>query len=165
MGTRDGPRDFAHVGITVPDIGDAIEWYTSVLDWTVLKEPRTSRGGEGFGGKRAENLLGDYEELRVAHLLTGNGVGIEFFEFEDADDAGPSSPKAPGAFHICVVDHDVEELAAEIDRQGGDHYADVWQLYENDEEYTLTYCRDPFGNMIEIYSHSHERMHAVDDSA
>lgn len=162
MGDGDRSRDFAHVGVTVPDIDEAIDWYTNVFDWTILKGPRSSKGGEGFGGKRAENLLGEYREMKVAHVMTGNGVGIEFFEFDGEEDTEPRRPKEQGAFHICVVDPDVEALAAEIDRRGGDHYSEVWRLYEDDDEYTLTYCKDPFGNMIEIYSHSHEEMHAVD---
>lgn len=158
MGTS--PRDFAHVGITVPDIEEAIEWYIDVLGWTQLKEPRLSKGDEGYGGTRAVDLLGEYREMKVAHLLTGNGIGIELFEFDDHE-VSRQNPKQLGYFHICVVDPDVEKLATKIDRHGGDHYADIWQLYDDNDEYLLTYCKDPFDNMIEIYSHAHEEMHAA----
>lgn len=160
MGTDS--HDFAHVGVTVPDIEEAIEWYVDVLGWTLLKGPRSSRGGEGFGGRRAVDLLGEYQEMKVAHLMTGNGIGIEFFEFDETDSSQEHNPKQAGFFHICVVDPDVEDLATRIDQHGGNHYAEVWRLYENDDEYLLTYCRDPFGNMIEIYSHPHEQMHAIE---
>lgn len=155
-------RGFAHVGLTVPDIEEAIEWYVNVFDWTRLSEPRSSKGNEGYAGRRAVDLLGEYEEMKVAHLLTGNGVGVEFFEFKDADSPADTDPKLPGFFHICVVDPDVESLATKIDRRGGDHYSDLWQLYKDDKEYLLTYCKDPFGNRIEIYSHSHEQMYKRD---
>ncbi|WP_144901456.1 VOC family protein [Halobellus captivus] len=161
MADSQHPRRVAHVGVTVPDIEAALEWYEDVLGWTRLKGPRTSTGGEGYGGRRGVDVLGEYESMNVAHLLTGGGVAVEFFEFEPAGEPQPVDPKRPGLFHLCVIDPDVAELASKIDRSGGDHYAEIWRLYEDSEEFRLTYCRDPFGNLIEIYSHSHEQMHAV----
>ena len=32
----------------------------------------------------------------------------------------------------------------------------VWELFPG-EPYRTCYCEDPFGNAIELYSHSHER--------
>jgi len=162
MNDERSPRPFAHVGLTVPDLTAAIEWYEDVFDWSVLKRPQSSTAHEGYAGKRAVDLLGDYGTMRVAHLRTGNGIGVELFEFEDTEGPTDPVPSRPGLFHVCVVDPDVEGLAATVDRRGGDHYADVWQLYEDTDEYRLTYCRDPFGNLIEIYSHDHDEMHAGD---
>lgn len=161
MDSTDYPRALAHVGLAVPDIDEAIEWYTDVLGWRRLKGPRISTSTEGYGGRRAVDVLGEYTEMKVAQLLTGNGIGVELFEFEDAAEPQTSEPRRMGYFHICVVDPDVEGLAAKIDQFGGDHYSDVWRLYEDSDTYLLTYCTDPFGNMIEIYSHSHAEMHAM----
>jgi len=151
------PRSLAHVGVAVPDLDEAVEWYREVLGWSLQTEPRTVRGGEGYAGRRAVDVLGEFREMRVATLLTGNGVGIEVFEFAPSgqqDDA----PHA-GYFHVCVTDPDVEGLAGTIDARGGDHYARVWRLHEDDETYRLTYCEDPYGNLIEIYSHAQAQMH------
>lgn len=155
------PRQFAHVGLTVPDIEAALEWYEEVLGWRWLKGPRAVTGGDGYAGRRAENLLGEFDSMKVAHMTTSNGVAVELFEFEPTAPSEQVDPKRPGFFHVGVVDPDVAALAERIDRSGGDHYAEVWRLYEDSEEYRLTYCRDPYGNLIEIYSHSHERMHAA----
>lgn len=160
MVPRPYPRSFAHVGLTVPDIEAAVEWYTDVLGWTHLKGPRSVRGNEGFGGKRATDLLGEFEEMRVAQLVSGNGVGVEFFEFTPNDVVESTDPKRAGFSHICVVDPDVKELAKTIEEEGGRHHTHIWRLYEGVPDYTLTYCEDPFGNLIEVYSHSHEQMHA-----
>lgn len=153
------PRGFAHVGVTVPDIDAAIDWYEDVLDWELVKEPTVVTGDDGYGGKRAVDLLGEFQEMKVAHLVTGNQIGFELFEFTETEGNSSPDPRQPGQFHFCVVDPDVEGLARRIEERGGDHYTDVWRLYEDEPKYELTYCTDPFGNIIEIYSHSHELMH------
>ena len=152
------PRSLAHVGITVPDIEEAIDWYQDIFGWTLLKEPRTATGGDGYGGRRAVDVLGDFSEMTVAHLMTGNQVGIELFEFSDTEASARTDRKQPGLFHLCVVDPNVEALARRIDQRGGEHYSEIWPLFEGDEEHVLTYCKDPYGTLIEIYSHSHEQM-------
>lgn len=161
MASEPYPRTLAHVGITVPDVDEAMQWYRNVLGWRRLKPPRKSRGNQGYGGRRAVDLLGEYEEMKVVQLVTGNGIGIELFEFPGVADTQEPDFKERGYSHICVVDPDVSGLATKIDQAGGDHYSDVWRLYEDTDEYLLTYCKDPFGNLIEIYSHSHEQMHAT----
>jgi catechol 2,3-dioxygenase-like lactoylglutathione lyase family enzyme len=153
------PRSLAHVGVAVPDLEEAVEWYREVLGWTMQTEPRTVRGGDGYAGTRAVDVLGEFEEMTVVTLRTGNGVGIEVFEFSPAGPRDGRDAPHQGYFHVCVTDPDVEGLAASIDDRDGDHHAKIWRLYEDDEEYRLTYCRDPYGNLIEIYSHDQERMH------
>jgi catechol 2,3-dioxygenase-like lactoylglutathione lyase family enzyme len=153
------PRSLAHVGVAVPDLDEAVEWYREVLGWSLQTEARTVHGSDGYAGTRAVDVLGEFEEMTVATLLTGNGVGIEVFEFSPTAPQDERDTPRQGYFHVCVTDPDVEGLAASIDDHGGEHYARIWRLYEDDEEYRLTYCRDPYGNLIEIYSHDQERMH------
>lgn len=160
MSDQPHPRGLAHVGLTVPDIDDAIEWYTSVLGFTHIRGPETIVAEEGHGGRQAANLLGEFESMRLAHLVTGNQIGVELFEFESTDGVSDPNPTQPGLFHLCVIDPDVEGLATRIEEAGGDHYSEVWQIFEDDDQYTLTYCRDPYGNLLEIYSHSHERIYS-----
>lgn len=158
------PRGLAHVGVTVPDIEEAIEWYQNVLGFTLIRGPDTVVGNEGHGGRQAVEFLGDFEEMKLAHLATGNQIGVEIFEFEETpDERSEPNPKEQGYFHMCVIDPDVEGLAAEIETSGGEHHTAVWTLREDDDEYTLTYCKDPWGNLLEIYSHSHERMFGNQD--
>lgn len=153
------PHSLAHVGITVPDVEEAINWYQDIFGWSLLKEPSNATGSEGYGGKRAIDVLGEFSEMRVAHLMTGNQIGIELFEFSSTGESNNTNIKQPGFFHICVVDPNVEELAERIHESGGEHYSKIWRLFEEDEDHLLTYCKDPYGNLIEIYSHSHEQMH------
>lgn len=151
------PRSLAHVGVGVPDIEEAIEWYEDLFGWTLLTEPRRVTEDDGYGRRRAVDVLGEFEEMTVATLVTGNGVGVELFEFEPREQTG--EPARDGYFHVCVVDPDVEGLAERIADRGGEHHSEVWRLHEDDPTYRLTYCRDPYGNLIEIFSHNQEQMY------
>ena len=80
--------------------------------------------------------------------------------FESTEGKPNPDPTQSGLFHLCVIDEDVEGLATRIDEAGGDHYSEVWQIFEDDDQYTQTYCRDTYGDLVEIYSHSHERIYS-----
>ena len=58
-----------------------------------------------------------------------------------------------------MVDPDIEGLAARIAERGGRVRSEVLTLFE-DAPYRLVYCEDPFGNIIEIFTHSHEQTFA-----
>ncbi|RQG94873.1 glyoxalase [Natrarchaeobius chitinivorans] len=149
----------AHVGLTVPDIDAAIDWYRNVLGFTVSSPPATFEPDDDHVGELLTDALGEFEQLTIAHLSTSSGVAVEFLEFAETEERASIEPQRAGWAHLCLVDPDVEELAGRIDEQGGDHYADVWEIFP-DEEYELTYCEDPFGNKLEIYSHSDEQIYA-----
>ena len=59
----------------------------------------------------------------------------------------------------------IEELAQRIAEAGGRMRSSrVWPVFEG-EPYRTCYCEDPFGNVVELYSHSHERTYANRDGA
>lgn len=45
---------------------------------------------------------------------------------------------------------------------GGKQRSKIWQLFA-DKPYKIVYCEDPFGNIVEIYSHSVEHVGAIRD--
>jgi hypothetical protein len=65
-----------------------------------------------------------------------------------------------GFNHICVVDPDIETLTQRIvDRGGKMRTSRIWELFE-DKPYKICYCEDPWGSVIELYSHSHQQTFA-----
>lgn len=157
--TRGHPRAVTHVGLTVSDIDAAMDWYGDVLEFDVLVPPGTVERGDGYRWRRVTDLLGvEVDSVRIGHMATGNQVGVEFFEFDSTDGSADTRPSDPGYFHVGVLDPDIERLAERIDEAGGDHYADIWEIDPPDAR--ATYCRDPWGNRIEIYTQSHERFTA-----
>ncbi|MFP8890717.1 VOC family protein [Natrialbaceae archaeon A-CW2] len=159
MSERPYPRGLAHVGLTVSDIEEAVEWYQDVFGFNLVLGPAEIQN-EGFFGRQVTDLLGDFEEMKIAHLSTGNQIGVELFEFDSTEGQNDPDPFSPGLFHLSIIDPQVEELAEKIDENGGDAYSDVWGVNSEDDDYKLAYCRDPWGNMIEVFSHSNERIYS-----
>lgn len=153
------PRAAAHVGVTVPDVEEAIDWYEKVLGFTRVMGPVAVEHGEDHIGRLCADVLGEFETVEIAHMVTGNQVGVEFFEFDATEEPNDLDPRETGYFHLCVIDPDIEELATDIAAAGGEHHTDVWKLFP-DQEYRMTYCKDPWGNVVEIYTHSHERIYS-----
>ena len=152
------PRPMAHVGVTVPDIDAALEWYEDVLGFRRLFGPVTVDGdADSPAAELCRDLFGEFETVRIAHTASGNETGVEFFEF-DSVTRRETDPHETGLFHICVVDPDVEELAAEIDAAGGSHDSGVWPIFP-DRAYRLTYCSDPWGNRVELYTHGYQEIY------
>jgi len=157
------PRTVCHIGLTVPDIDRAVDWYTRVLGFGVLMAPAMIEAQDGHAGRGASSVFGDaFGAMKQAHLTAGNGVGIELFEFLEPK-TSPASAEFNywhvGVFHICICDPDVAGLARRIAETGGKQRTAVTVSFD-DEPYRWCYCEDPFGNIIEIYSHSYEQVYA-----
>jgi catechol 2,3-dioxygenase-like lactoylglutathione lyase family enzyme len=154
------PRPITHVGVTVTDVNAAIEWYRSVLGFQLLQEPVEYTAGKEYFGKLVADMLGPVVVRgKIAMLDAGNGVGLELFEFsEPKPDARTSEEnvefylRKTGTFHFCVVDPDVEGLAKRIVETGGKQRSAVWEFAPG-VNFFVCYCEDPFGNIVEIYSH------------
>ncbi|TYL38617.1 glyoxalase [Natronococcus pandeyae] len=149
----------AHVGMTVPDIEAAMDWYADVLGFEPIMGPVEVEHGEEHIGKLCADVLGEFDTVSIAHMTTGNQVAVELFEFEETGPENDPDPTEAGYFHACVIDPNIEELAAEIADSGGEHHTDIWNLFP-DQPYRMTYCKDPWGNIVEIYTHSHERIYS-----
>ena len=144
-----------HIGMTVPDIERAIDWYARVMGFrlifrrTLEYRPEVPEVREIFG----ERMRRAYQ----AHLLSANGVGLELFQFVDPPVEAPANGFAwheTGVFHLCVTDPDIDGLVARIVANGGRQRTKVWQFLPG-RPYRLVYCEDPFGNVIEAFSHSY----------
>ncbi|MBY5533682.1 lactoylglutathione lyase [Rhizobium leguminosarum] len=161
------PVSVTHVGLTVTDVYAGTKWYTEAFNCRHIIGPLHIRNDGSQIGNVFKGIFGPkFEEGYVSHLATANGVGIELFQFVTP----PSESKKEnfeywktGVFHFCLVDPDIEGLAKRITDMGGKQRSDVWTLFPG-EEFKAVYCEDPWGNLIEIYSHSTELMYANRDT-
>lgn len=104
----------------------------------------------------------ELQELKFAILTSGNGVGLELFQFIDPvpvprDQAFEFT--RVGFFHICVTDPNPESLVEKVKLDGGKQIGG-WMDYS---QYGLlghkgVYMQDPWGNVIECMSISIERV-------
>jgi catechol 2,3-dioxygenase-like lactoylglutathione lyase family enzyme len=157
------PNAVNHIGVGVDDLDRAINWYRSVLGFVLLKEAFEVQASAPYDGAMALDVLGkNFRHMRQAHLVAINGVGIELFQLSDP----PHERRIPslqfwtnGFFHICVTDPDVDKIVSRIAKTGGRQLSKIWRIHPDVETHRMCYCEDPFGNIIEIYSHSYEEMH------
>ena len=90
-------------------------FYTIMPPTDVVEETETAIGqmcidvfGSGWGN------------FRIAHMATGDRIGIELFEFKEAKEARPDfNPFKAGLFHFCIQDPDVEGMVEKIVAAGG----------------------------------------------
>ncbi|MFC9556888.1 VOC family protein [Rhodococcus sp. NPDC056960] len=143
---------FNHIGITVPDLDAAVDWYSTVLQFTVLGGPmQVDKQDEPFGEVLGDIFGSDWGSLRVAFLATADGTGMELFEFLAPATVRPDEVEywRTGPFHVCLTWPDVASLARHIADNGGKQRSKVWTLFPGRE---VVYCEDPFGTILEISS-------------
>ena len=150
-----------HVGVSVPDIDAAIEWYGRLFGFTLIAPPaEVGNDGSHFGDLAADICGARFGGMKIAHMVTGDGAGFERFEFlqpkpERREDTMEYWKN--GFFHIGITDPDIENKVAEIVENGGRQRSKIWELFPG-EPTRVCYCEDPFGNVIEIATHRYEQM-------
>ena len=153
------PKVFSHVGITVPNIEEAVKFYTEVLGFYVIMEPTVViEESETAIGQMCIDVFGEgWGTFKIAHLSTGDKIGFELFEFKESKDLKPSfEPFRTGLFHFSIQDPDVEGLVQKIVDAGGKQRMPIREYYPGEKPYRMCYVEDPFGTVFEIYSHSYE---------
>ena len=152
------PRTFSHIGISVPDLEAAVKFYAEVLGWYVIMEPTTITQDDSDIGQMCTDVFGaNWKSFRIAHLSTGDRVGIELFEFPDNQRPDNNLEYwKTGTFHFCVQDPDVEGLVEKIKAHGGKQRMPIRHYYPGEKPYRMVYVEDPFGIVFELYSHSYE---------
>jgi catechol 2,3-dioxygenase-like lactoylglutathione lyase family enzyme len=157
------PRTMNHVGLVVPDLDKAVDWYQTVLGFQVLMVPYEVTLTDSYGSRMLKDFFGpELKKLRLVHMAAGNGVGLEIFEFIDPRVRLPEKEfdfTRAGFYHICVTDPEIESLTKRILDHGGKQLSKIWEIHRG-TGLKAVYCQDPFGNVIEIFSHPYEEVWA-----
>lgn len=144
------------------DIEAVTKWYTEVMGFQVISGKivhikRSETPDAGIFAIYGESL----QEVKIAYMATGNGVGFEVFEFVD-----PGFKKADvdfeyhrgGFFHVCVTDPDPAGLVDKIVGRGGTRVGSAVKLIG---DITCVYVKDPWGHVVEILDTSFDRLATV----
>lgn len=152
------PRSFSHIGISVTDLDAAVKFYTEVMGWYLIMPQTTITEDDSPIGVMCTDVFGaGWNSFRIAHLSTGDRIGVEIFEFNNAEKPEDNFEYwKTSVFHFCVQDPDVEGLAEKIVAAGGKQRMPVREYFPGEKPYRMVYMEDPFGNILEIYSHSYE---------
>ena len=77
------PRNFSHIGISVPDLEAAVKFYTEVMGWYLIMKPTEVIEDDSPIGEMCTDVFGsNWDKFRIAHLSTGDRIGVELFEFK-----------------------------------------------------------------------------------
>jgi lactoylglutathione lyase family protein len=153
------PRAFSHVGLSVPNIEEAVSFYTEVMGFYELMPPSTITRDDSDIGIMCDECFAttNWTKFRIAHLSTADGIGVELFEFPNNE---PHEEMLrfwrTDLFHFGIQDPDVEGLVKAIVEHGGKQRMPIRYYYKGEKPYRMCYVEDPFGIIFEIYSHSYE---------
>jgi catechol 2,3-dioxygenase-like lactoylglutathione lyase family enzyme len=155
------PRIINHVAISVPDLNEAVIWYTEVLGFTVVKQAAEFVADDSLKGRAVKDIHGPrLKKMKMAWLSSANQVGFEIIEYVE-----PNAELRQDNFeywksgitHICITDPDIDGLCKRISDSGGKQRTEIWEIVP-EKKYKIAFCEDPFGNIIEIFDHSYEQI-------
>ena len=154
------PVRFCHIGITVPDLERAVEFYTKALGLYLIMAPTTIHHDDSAIGQMCDDVFGEgwgifphrasvdrrrhrHRAVRVPEDHAGADA-LRVLAPEDVPFLRPGSrPRGPRQAHRGST-------AASMRMKQVRHY------YPGQKPYRMVYCEDPFGNIVELYSHSYE---------
>jgi catechol 2,3-dioxygenase-like lactoylglutathione lyase family enzyme len=148
-------RGLHHVGITVADLDEAIDFYHGVLGLEFVNEPSpvfdSPRLGPAVGVPGAA--------LRQVSLALGDAI-LELLEYlEPASPVeAPLPQNALGAQHIAFLVEDIEATKATLETKGVEFYSDVNVVDEGVlAGWRWVYFGDPDGNALELVEVAYTR--------
>ena len=144
-----------HVGLTVPDIHQAVAWFERVLG---CQAPLTFGPFGDPTGTFMQDLLG-VDPRAVIEQITmvrcGRSANIELFEY-DAPDQNTSFPKNSdwAGHHVAFYVDDIEAAVAYMVAQGVQKLLGPLPVTDGPAAgQTINYFRTPFGTYIELISY------------
>lgn len=154
-----------HVGITVPDLERAIDFYHGVLGLELANEPSPVFDAPELGP--AVGVPG--ANLKQVSLRCGESI-VELLEYTQPEppNAEPLPQNGIGAAHLALRVDDVERAKLELEARGVEFLSDVNVVDEGVlAGWRWVYFRDPDGNTLELveeaYTRSEERAAGIGD--
>ena len=138
-------RGLHHPGVVVPDLDRATEFYCELAGYEKVRENSWDEKHHAFN-----RVIGLEESAARFCMLKGVNGFLELFEFSSpASDAEPELLAANdlGIRHLCFEVADVAVALDKVIELGGSR---INKPVTNEYGITATYCRDPFGNLLEL---------------
>lgn len=159
------PRGIDHVGVTVPDINEAVHFLERAFGAVPLYRNITPDHAQK--GPESETILGlaaGTVVREVCMMALGYGPGIELFEMHGSDQCPASRPCDFGLQHFAVYVDDIEEGCKRFIRAGGTLLTEPQKqpFLEEGPGNLFCYGRSPWGMIVELLATpSRERFDAV----
>jgi catechol 2,3-dioxygenase-like lactoylglutathione lyase family enzyme len=146
-----------HVGITVPDIEEAVAWFEDVLRCSA---PLSFGPFADPEGTFMQDLLGVHpraEIERITLVRCGNGPNIELFQWSSPDqDQSFRRNSDFGGKHVAFYVRHIDKAVAYMESKGVEKLLGPLPVTEGPAAgQTINYFRTPFGTYIELISYPH----------
>jgi catechol 2,3-dioxygenase-like lactoylglutathione lyase family enzyme len=144
-----------HVGITVPDIDQAIAWFQNVMGCST---PLTFGPFGDPTGTFMQDLLGVHPRAvieQITMVRCGRSANIELFQY-DAPDQNTTFPKNSdwAGHHIAFYVTDIGAAVAYMQAKGVQKFLGPLPVADGPAAgQTINYFRAPFGTYIELISY------------
>ena len=144
-----------HIGITVPHLDRAIDFYHRVLGLEFAYEPSPVFDHPELGP--AVGVPG--ASLRQVCLHCGDSL-VELLEYTrpEPPNAAPLPPNGIGAAHLAFRVEDIERAKAELEAKGVEFLSPI-QFVDDGvlAGWRWVYFRDPDGNTLELVEEAYQR--------
>jgi catechol 2,3-dioxygenase-like lactoylglutathione lyase family enzyme len=144
-----------HVGITVPDIDEAVAWFENVMG---CSGPLTFGPFSDPTGTFMQDLLGVHPRAvieQITMVRCGRSANIELFEY-DAPDQNRTFPRNSdwAGHHIAFYVTDIDAAVAHMQSKGVQKFLGPLPVTDGPAAgQTINYFRAPFGTYIELISY------------
>src|SRR5690348_3956817 len=141
-----------HIGLTVPDINQAIEWYEDILGAVA---PLTFGPFEGAFLEGALNVVPGTGINRITTLRIGHSAGIELFDYHSPSQRHdvPLNSDYSG-HHIAFYVTDIQDAVDYMDSRGVDRLFGPFTLTGGPAAgQSINYFRTPWGSFFEFISY------------
>ncbi len=145
-----GLRGADHLGITVPNLEEAIEFFTNVIGCEYIY----------YGGETSDDPTFMVERLNVhpqasnryCFLRCGNGYNLELFEYKSPDQVRePPKNSDIGGHHIALYVDDIHEAVKHLRAHGVNVFGDPMTITEGPSAgATWVYFLAPWGLQMEL---------------
>ncbi|KAH0846999.1 hypothetical protein AYO21_02305 [Fonsecaea monophora] len=150
-------RPLNHVAVSVPDVQAVVDWYSTHLGFRLLGKIAHIKRSTDPDAAIFAIYPSSLNEVKLAYMSTGNGVGFEVFEFVDPKPVAAEREfqyERAGFFHVCVTDPDPDALADRVVGAGGKRVGQT--VDPGNVGVKCLYLADPWGNIVEVLSVSFE---------
>ena len=136
---------FAHPGLVVPDLNKASLFYQKMFGFEVISS-------EGWkDNPEMDRAIGLKDSSCRGLMMKGHNCFLELFEYDSSSDEEISAlnfnADTPGIRHLAFY---VDDCKAEYQRLKNLGGISLGEPAGDDESGYAVYCRDPFGNIIEL---------------